>query len=69
VVAEAMVCLTLADFVLDKFGGDSIAETADNLARYSAAGAAGVGGGVSGPAGADSRRPRRSGGAAPAESE
>jgi chorismate synthase len=59
VVAEAMVCLTLADFVLDKFGGDSIVETADNLARYSAAGAAG----------ADSRRPRRSGGAAPAESE
>jgi chorismate synthase len=34
VVAEAMVLLTLADFVLDKFGGDSIAETADNLARY-----------------------------------
>ncbi|HEX7471726.1 MAG TPA: chorismate synthase [Candidatus Limnocylindrales bacterium] len=34
VVGEAMVLLTLADFVLDKFGGDSIAETADNLARY-----------------------------------
>jgi chorismate synthase len=34
VVGEAMVLLTLADFVLDKFGGDSMAETADNLARY-----------------------------------
>ena len=34
VVGEAMVMLTLADFVLDKFGGDSVAETADNLARY-----------------------------------
>jgi chorismate synthase len=34
VVAEAMVLLTLADFVLDKFGGDSLAETRDNLERY-----------------------------------
>jgi chorismate synthase len=34
VVAEAMVCLTLADFVLDKFGGDSLAELTDNLARH-----------------------------------
>jgi chorismate synthase len=34
VVAEAMVMLTVADFVLDKFGGDSIDETRDNLARY-----------------------------------
>jgi chorismate synthase len=34
VVAEAMVCLTLADFALDKFGGDSMAETLDNAARY-----------------------------------
>ncbi len=34
VVGEAMVLLTLADSVLDKFGGDSVAETADNLARY-----------------------------------
>ena len=34
VVGEAMVMLTLADFVLDKFGGDSLAETVDNLARY-----------------------------------
>ncbi len=34
VVAEAMVCLTLADAVLDKFGGDSLAETLDNSARY-----------------------------------
>jgi chorismate synthase len=34
VVAEAMVCLTLADFALEKFGGDSLAETLDNAARY-----------------------------------
>ena len=34
VVAEAMVCLTLADFALDKFGGDSLPETLDNAARY-----------------------------------
>ncbi len=34
VVAEAMACLTLADFALEKFGGDSLAETLDNAARY-----------------------------------
>jgi chorismate synthase len=34
VVAEAMACLTLADFALDKFGGDSLAETLANAARY-----------------------------------
>ena len=34
VVGEAMVLLTIADFVLDKFGGDSLAETRDNLDRY-----------------------------------
>jgi hypothetical protein len=34
VVAEAMVCLTLADFVLDKFGGDSMTELLDNVARH-----------------------------------
>jgi chorismate synthase len=34
VVGEAMVLLTLADFVLDKFGGDSIEETRDNVERY-----------------------------------
>ena len=34
VVGEAMVMLTLADAMLDKFGGDSLAETKDNLARY-----------------------------------
>ena len=34
VVGEAMVMLTLADFVLDKFGGDSIAELRDNVERY-----------------------------------
>ena len=36
VVGEAMVMLTLADFVLDKFGGDSLGETTDNLERYRA---------------------------------
>jgi chorismate synthase len=34
VVAEAMVALTLADAVLEKFGGDSIAETKRNLRGY-----------------------------------
>ncbi len=34
VIGEAMVMLTLLDFVLDKFGGDSLAETRDNLERY-----------------------------------
>ena len=34
VVAEAMVCLTLADFALEKFGGDSLAETLAGAARY-----------------------------------
>lgn len=34
VVAEAMVALVLAEAVLEKFGGDSVAETAANLAGY-----------------------------------
>lgn len=34
VVAEAMVALVLANSVLEKFGGDSIAETARNLDSY-----------------------------------
>jgi chorismate synthase len=34
VVGEAMVMLTLADFALEKLGGDSIGETRDNLERY-----------------------------------
>ena len=34
VVAEAMVALTLADAVLEKFGGDSVTETARNAAAY-----------------------------------
>jgi chorismate synthase len=34
VIGEAMVMITLLDFVLDKFGGDSLAETRDNLERY-----------------------------------
>ncbi|WP_299487449.1 chorismate synthase, partial [uncultured Gordonia sp.] len=34
VVAEAMVALVVAQAVLEKFGGDSIAETSRNLAAY-----------------------------------
>jgi chorismate synthase len=34
VVAEAMVMLTLVRFALEKFGGDSLEETADNVRRY-----------------------------------
>lgn len=34
VVAEAMVALTLADAVLEKFGGDSLGETARNARAY-----------------------------------
>jgi chorismate synthase len=34
VIGEAMVLLTLTGAVLEKFGGDSLAEVADNLARY-----------------------------------
>lgn len=34
VVAEAMVALTLADAMLEKFGGDSVAETERNLGAY-----------------------------------
>ena len=37
VVGEAMVMLTLARFVLEKFGGDSMAETRDNLERTGSA--------------------------------
>jgi chorismate synthase len=34
VIGEAMVAITLADAMLDKFGGDSLTETRDNLDRY-----------------------------------
>ncbi len=34
VVAEAMVALVLAEAVLEKFGGDSVAETSRNLSGY-----------------------------------
>lgn len=34
VVAEAMVALTIADAVVEKFGGDSLPETARNLRAY-----------------------------------
>jgi chorismate synthase len=65
VVAEAMVCLTLADFVLEKFGGDSMTELLDNVARYRARLAAGPA-----PARIGDLPPAAgSGGPAPAESE
>ena len=65
VVAEAMVCLTLADFVLEKFGGDSMVELLDNVASYLRRLAAG-------PTPSSTTRPgsaARAGGSAPAESE
>ena len=34
VVAEAMVSLVLAEVLLEKFGGDSLAETRRNLDGY-----------------------------------
>ena len=34
VVAEAMVLLTLAEAVLEKFGGDTVEETSRNLRGY-----------------------------------
>jgi chorismate synthase len=34
IVAEAMVMLTLARFVLEKVGGDTVADAAANLATY-----------------------------------
>jgi chorismate synthase len=34
VVAEAMVALVLADAAVEKFGGDSVAETARNAKAY-----------------------------------
>jgi chorismate synthase len=37
VVGEAMVALVLADAVLEKFGGDSVAETRRNVQAYLAA--------------------------------
>jgi len=37
VVAQAMVALTLADALVEKFGGDSVAETRRNIAAYNAA--------------------------------
>ncbi|MDQ3209892.1 MAG: chorismate synthase, partial [Actinomycetota bacterium] len=34
VVGESVVAFELADAVLEKFGGDSLSETSDNLRRY-----------------------------------
>ena len=68
VVAEAMVCLTLADFVLEKFGGDSIAELLDNVALYRTR-IAGPGSSQPGRRSPGGKAGGASGGAAPAESE
>jgi chorismate synthase len=46
VIGEAMVILVLTRFALEKFGGDSLAETRDNMGRYLdrlAAAGAGIG--------------------------
>jgi chorismate synthase len=37
VVAEALVCLVLADAMVEKFGGDSLGEMRRNVAGYTAA--------------------------------
>ena len=34
IVAEAMVALVLADALVEKFGGDSVTETARNVRTY-----------------------------------
>jgi chorismate synthase len=52
VIGEAMVLLTLARFVLEKTGGDSLDEVRDNLARYRERIARGVGGATEVGAGA-----------------
>ena len=55
VVGEAMVLLTLADFVLQKTGGDSMAEVRESMARWRerlAASRAGAGDGGGRPGGA-----------------
>jgi chorismate synthase len=55
VVAEAMVALVLADAVIEKFGGDSVAETRRNvrayLSRLDERGLGGAGEPLGGPAG------------------
>lgn len=58
IVGEAMVLVTLADFALDKFGGDSLGETVDNFQRYRAR--IGQGPGV-GKAPASGRKPAERG--------
>ena len=64
VVGEAMVMLVLADAFLDKFGGDSLAETKDNLERYRER----IGRPIEAPV-AGGRRPGRAGDAAGAGSD
>jgi chorismate synthase len=81
-VAEAMVCLVLADAVLEKFGGDSLADTLATVDRYRARIAKGpASASASGPdspsapdalgaaSGTDIGRAPRSDGTAPVESE
>jgi chorismate synthase len=52
IVAEAMVCLAIADALLDKFGGDSLVELLENVAAYRARIAAGPRSANGSPAGA-----------------
>jgi chorismate synthase len=49
VIGEAMVLLTLARFVLEKAGGDSLEEVRDNLARFTDRVARGGGAAPEGP--------------------
>ena len=68
VVGEAMVMLTLARFVLEKTGGDSMAEVLDNLRRYRERIGRGARGRRSRAAGARGRRDRAADGAGEAGS-
>ena len=62
VIGEAMVMLTLARFVLEKTGGDSMPEVLDNLHRYRRGWQPPVGAGRGRPVGrATGPRPRRPG--------
>jgi chorismate synthase len=69
VVAEAMVCLTLADFILDKFGGDSIGECVAAVERHRRRVAEGPQDTEPNPHGSASSPLSSAGGPIPAESE
>ncbi len=69
VVGEAMVMLTLADAVLDKFGGDTLAETRDNMARYLLRIAQPLEAPIAGGRGRSGRTPRAAAGTTPTDAE